>query len=102
MFVNEKRWCHWQKDRNSDMVLDFGYEKNLTDLALAEALGIEGEYDESAMQLVFMELPEDKPSIKFAQTQLLEAYINKHPAQQTLYDIWWEARYGIGKKSVAV
>ena len=93
MFANVEKWNHWKNDRTSDLILEFGYDKNITDYALAEALGVEGEYDESAMQLVFMNLPENKPSVTYAQTQLLEAYINKHPALQVTFDAWWEARY---------
>ena len=98
MFAGIDKWNHWRDDRDAELILDFGYDKDICHKALAETLEIEGDYNEETMHDVFTNLPEDKPALTLAQRQLLEKYIEARPALQVTFDAWWECRYGIGKE----
>ena len=83
---------HWADDRDSDTVLGFGYnDQDRLAAALAEYLGVEGKYDTEAMAQMFCSLPEASGAVN--QTDLLEAYIERHGLQKD-FNAWWGEYYG--------
>lgn len=87
---------HWAEDRDDDLIVDFGLDKDICHEALASALGVDGDYDEDAMHNAFLALPVSrKASSLFTQPELLETYIESTGRSED-FNLWYEERYSGG------
>ena len=90
-------YSRWYDNKGSDgwadEALDFLYDHELCDKALALSLGVKGYYDADYMQRVFDSLPEYKNGKGITQEEVAEAYIESEGLTEK-FDREWEERNG--------
>ena len=80
-------------DNWADEVLDFLYDHDLCDKAMAWTLGVQGDYDRDYMQRIFEALPEYKNDRNITQEEIAESYIEFHKLDEQ-FDREWKERNG--------
>jgi hypothetical protein len=91
------KYSRWHDNKGSDgwadEALDFLFDHELCDKAMAWALGVKGEYDEDYMQRVFESLPEYKNGRNISQEEIAESYIEFFGLDEQ-FDREWEEKNG--------